>query len=164
MKLNPCSAEDFLALKRYSHNDIQLSYIHWLIHGPESTTNFVKCKASGSRCLTILKPSFSIWWGRAKKQISVKMSICQMVQICAIRRLRVNPLTTVVRMPEVTWSLHKLMGIYMGDLILGDILQYMVSAFFSSQKRYSWMTSLMSPIVLPFSGIVTITNYRMPRM
>ncbi len=26
----------------------------------------------------------------------------------------------------MSWSLHKLMGIYMGDLILGAILQYMV--------------------------------------
>ncbi len=41
--------------------------------------------------------------------------------------------------PKVTWSLHKLMRIYMGYLIIGAILQYMVSAafagFFSGGKE-----------------------------
>ncbi len=43
--------------------------------------------------------------------------------------LFIDPLPT--NDTDASWSLHKLMVIYMGDSILGAILQYMVSASFS---------------------------------
>ncbi len=42
-----------------------------------------------------------------------------------------NPLPTNDAL-VASWTLHKPIGIYMGDLVLGVILQYMVSASFSS--------------------------------
>ncbi len=54
--------------------------------------------------------------GRSLRCFAVFISSCfQIVVIPAF-----NPLTPAES--EVTWSLHKLMGIYMGDLLLGVIL------------------------------------------
>ncbi len=61
------------------------------------------------------------------------------------RNLKLNffpPNDTIIMVSSWSWSLHKLMGIYVGSLILSDILEYMISALFScllwALKSKSW--------------------------
>ncbi len=68
----------------------------------------------------IINRYHKFFWILAVKTMLATCSSAEVAHDQGSNTRLINPLTPVVS--KVTWSLHKLMGIYMGDVILGVIL------------------------------------------